>query len=119
MFKFKCSKCGSNELVYESWVRCRKQVVIQTSGHIEYFDTEIDDTDELPVDCRYVCGCCGKPPLLYGNQITNEAELVDYLKMTIGQRIEMEAETNQLLEQQALSELNRLEENETNINFKE
>lgn len=101
MHKFKCLTCGSEELSYEKWIKCREKVSIRPDGHVEYFDQDINDTDMLPVECRFICACCGKPLMFYGNSIVTEAELQDYLDMTVDQRAEMQAEYEALEQEKA------------------
>ena len=90
MEKFTCLSCGSSELSFIKWVKCVEKVVIHPDARIEYDDQQIDDTEMLGAEYRYVCACCGKPPLLYGHYVENEDELIEYLNMTLDVRTQMQ-----------------------------
>jgi len=105
MFQFKCFNCGSDELSYEKWIKEREAVLIQPdTGFITYIDQQIDDTNVLPAECRFICRTCKKPVLFHGSSdIQTEAELTDYLGFTVDQRAEMQAEFEQIEKQKAQS----------------
>jgi hypothetical protein len=104
MSEFICEKCGSTELGYQKWIYCEEKVLIRPDGQHEYFDQQIDDNKVFGVGCRFICGSCGKSPMLYGDYITDEAELKTYLKLTPAQRAEIQADYEQKDEQQAQPE---------------
>lgn len=104
MERFICENCGSTELIYDNWVRCRKKVIIQSTGFIEYFDQNINVDDILPAEYRFICGSCGKSPMLYGNYITDEAELIDYLNLTAEEKAEMQEDYEKRADEQARPE---------------
>lgn len=113
MEQFKCLNCGAeDELSYEKWIKFRTAVLIQPDGLMTYFDQDINDNEVLGVEGRFICSCCGKPPMLYGNCIVVENELKDYLQMSFDQRAEMQAEFEQREEEIAQSEEQRIREEE-------
>lgn len=107
---FKCLKCGCEGLLYEKWVKCQEKVIIHQDGNIEYVDQNIDDTNVLGAECRFICGSCGEPPMLYGEYITTEADLIDYLEMSVEKRAEMQADFEQILNEEAQIEEKMSEE---------
>jgi len=109
---FVCFKCGSEKLMYEKWVKCQEKVIIHHDGHIEYVEQKIDDNNVLRVECRYVCSSCGEPPMLYGDYITTEDDLKEYLEMSLEERAEMQADFEQMQFEQAKLEEKKLEDEE-------
>lgn len=95
MNEFQCLACSGSKLSYEKWIKCRERILMQPTGHIEYVDQDINDADVLPVECRFICTCCGQPPMLHGECIVTEAELKDYLELTVDKRTEMQDEYEQ------------------------
>jgi hypothetical protein len=90
MFKFQCLSCGSTELSYEKWVRCREKVLHRPDGHIEYNDQQINDNEVCRFGRGYTCTCCGKPLMLYRDVLATEDELEEYLGLTMEERVQME-----------------------------
>ena len=81
MEKFNCINCGSSQLKYQKWIKFEDKVIIHPSGHIEYYDQEVDDNDLFGVDCRYICGSCKKPLQLFnGFNIQTESQLQNYIE---------------------------------------
>ncbi|MHB9071673.1 MAG: hypothetical protein ACYC54_15040 [Sedimentisphaerales bacterium] len=116
MFQFKCFNCGSDELSYEKWIKEREAVLIQPdTGFITYIDQQIDDTNVLPAECRFICQTCKKPVLFHGSDIQTEAELTDYFGFTVDQRAEMQAEFEAQQEQEAQNEEYHLSDDEGTI----
>ena len=101
MEKFKCLSCGSFELSFVKWVKCVEKVVVHKNNHIEYYDQQIDVKDMLRAEYRYICACCGRPPMLYGTSIMTEDDLLEYLDMTVDERAAMQAEYEQMQLEQA------------------
>lgn len=74
--KFKCKKCGSEELAYRSYAKCLIPVVIREDGSIEYLKPVVDCDDYIHNTGHYCCSGCGSPA---GNYLRSEQELLEYL----------------------------------------
>ncbi|MHB9069644.1 MAG: hypothetical protein ACYC54_04665 [Sedimentisphaerales bacterium] len=98
---FMCLTCGSTKLSYKKWISCQEDVLIHQNGHKEYVNQTIDDTNAIGVECRFICGSCGEPPMLYGDYIVTEDELNEYLEMSLKKRAEMQADFEQRLNEEA------------------
>ena len=113
MYNFKCLSCSGSKLRYGKWIKCDEDVLVhQEDDFIEYINQQIDDNNVLGADCRFICGSCGEPPMLYGDYITTEDELNDYLKMSLEERAEMQADFEQMLNEEAKIEEKLLEDEE-------
>ena len=104
---FECLNCGNAGLVYEKWINCRSSVIFHSDGHIEYADSIIDENNELNACSGYICSRCGEPVFHFSNRIETEAELRDYLRLSIEER-KKDAELHKgILDEEAAEESER------------
>lgn len=79
--KFKCSKCRSNRLGYQKYVKCITPVSVQKNGQLEYGLSEIDEDDYLAAFNGFCCLDCEHLVMHCGVRIETERDLLDYLTM--------------------------------------
>ncbi len=81
MNKFACQKCGSPELSFEKWIKCKIPVVFLDNDHIEYDPAEINEEIELCALSKYACKNCGQNLSFCGENIETEKDLIDFLSL--------------------------------------
>lgn len=79
--KFKCKKCGSEELAHSSYAKCLIPVVIREGETIEYLEPVIDSDECVQNTGHYCCYECGSP---VGDYLQTERDLLEYLSGTVG-----------------------------------
>ena len=78
---FKCSKCGSNKLAHQKYVKCITPVILPENSDLEYGLSKCNEDDYLCADNGYICMNCQKYVQHWGNKFETEKELLDYLTM--------------------------------------
>ena len=78
--KFNCSKCGSNKLAYQKYVKCTSPVSIKKNNHIEYGLSTFDEDDYLNYS-HYICLECGEIIRYCGFRLETEKSLLNYLQL--------------------------------------
>jgi len=101
MCKYRCSKCGSEKLSHNKYVKCTTPLAPQNDGTREYLASVIDEDDFLPVDFGFICGDCSHPVELSGFRIETERELDKYLAMDPAVRDQEELKYQECLKEQA------------------
>lgn len=76
---FKCSKCGSNKLAHQKYVKCITPAKLQENGHIEYGLSIYDEDDYLAVSAGFCCADCAHMIEYCGCHFETEKDLLDYL----------------------------------------
>ena len=104
---FECLNCGNTTLDYEKWINCRSEVIFHPDGHIEYAESVIDENNELGACCGYICSRCGEPVFHFSNRIETEAELRDYLKLSLEERRKDAELHDRILDEEAEEEAER------------
>lgn len=82
MSKFCCTKCGSENLIYEKYVKCKTPVDIQDDGTIVYLQSIIDEDDSLPTCYGFYCADCGQAVIFKADIVKSETELKEMLSMS-------------------------------------
>ena len=112
MCKYKCSKCGSEELSFEKYVKCIIELEQNEDGTYEELGVRIDKEDFLPVNYGYACSDCGHPLELWGFRIECERELQKYLAMAPDVRAEEDRRYQEYLKEQCEAQKQREKERE-------
>ena len=114
---FECLRCGGKSLNYHKWVYCTDPLEISPNGHIEYGPPQVEYETTLGPACCYVCRDCKTPPSIYGKDLYCEADLREYLRLTLEERKDLEQKYLAQLAEQA--EMEKLREYSDEPNFVE
>ena len=84
MFKFECQKCGSEDLIYRSWVLRMTDVLIKPeTEHIEYGPHNVEEDCELGAEFGFACKVCGHRLHIGQMDVADESDLRQYLNRTL------------------------------------
>ena len=76
--KFKCKKCGCEEVAYQKYVKCVSHIKLENESLV-YEEGQVSEDDHLPVEYGYICRECGLPVRHAGRWLQSEDELMTYL----------------------------------------
>jgi hypothetical protein len=97
MRKFKCQKCGSERLAYQSYVNCITPVSINEDQTLHYSPFIINEDDYTKAIGRFCCADC-KTEICYRRyEIETEKALLGYLSLS-EEHIKQQEEFEKLLD---------------------
>lgn len=78
--KFTCTKCGSNKLAFQEYVKSITPAEFMSCGKLYYTPAAIDEDDFIPEPRGFCCRDCGHKLTRCGHQVKTEKELWDYFE---------------------------------------
>ena len=96
MKKFKCEKCGSDQLGYQMYTRCIAPITLHEDDGVYFglFEACINESIDRG-DEGFICLDCGSPLEHHGWVVWTEEDLVDYLKLHSGAKTPQQRESEE------------------------